>query len=47
MARPRSFSVEHAVDVVTELYLERGYLALSMREVAEFLNLSRTSIYGT
>ena len=47
MPRTKSFSVEEAVDVVTELYLEHGYLALSMREVAEALNLSRTSIYST
>ena len=47
MPRPKSFSVDDAVGVVTELFLQRGYKALSIREVAEVLNLSRSSIYLT
>ena len=47
MPRTKSFSVEEAVDKVTELYLQRGYLALSMQEAAEALGLSRSSIYAT
>lgn len=47
MPRTKSFSIEDAVDVVTELLLQRGYTALSMKEVAEVLDLSRSSIYLT
>ena len=32
---------------MTELYLQRGYTALTMQEAADALGLSRTSIYGT
>ena len=46
LRRPKSFSVDDAVCVVTELFLQRGYKA-SLREVAEVLNLSRSSIYLT
>lgn len=47
MARPKSFSVEEAVDVVMELFQQRGYKELSMRESAAALDLSRSSIYNT
>lgn len=46
MARPKSFSVDDAVEVVMELYLQRG-IGVSMQEVGEVLNLSRSSIYST
>ena len=47
MPRTKSFSVEEAVDKVTELYLQRGYTALTMQDAADALGLSRSSIYGT
>lgn len=47
MPRPKTFSVDTALDVVTELFLQRGYSALTMREIAGVLDLSRSSIYVT
>ena len=47
MPRTKSFSVEEAVDKVTELCRRRGHTALSMQEAAEALGLSRSSIYAT
>lgn len=47
MPRPKSFSADDALDVATELFLQRGYTALVMREIAAALGLSRSSIYAT
>lgn len=47
MPRPKSFSEDDVVDAVSELFLERDYRALTVREVAEALDLSRSTIYLT
>lgn len=47
MPRPKSFSMDDAARMVTGLFLQRGCRALSMRELAAALNLSRSTIYLT
>ena len=47
MPRSKTFSVESALDQVTELLLEHGYAALTGREIGEDLGVSRSTIYVT
>ena len=47
MPRKKTFTVEFALDKAMELFWERGYQSTSMREIAEHLGLSRSSIYAT
>ena len=47
MPRKKTFTIEFALDKAMELFWERGYQNTSMREIAEHLGLSRSSIYAT
>lgn len=47
MPRTKSFSPDDALVVVTELFLQRGFTALSMGEIAAALDLSRATVYIT
>lgn len=47
MPRKKTFTLEFALDKAMELFWERGYQNTSMREIAEHLGLSRSSIYAT
>ena len=47
MPRKKTFTIEFALDKSMELFWERGYQNTSMREIAEHLSLSRSSIYAT
>lgn len=47
MPRKKTFTIEFALDKAMELFWERGYQSTSMREIAEHLGLSRSSIYAT
>ena len=47
MPRKKTFTIEFALDKAMELFWERGYRNTSMREIAEHLSLSRSSIYAT
>ena len=47
MPRKKTFTIEFALDKALELFWERGYQNTSMREIAEHLGLSRSSIYAT
>lgn len=46
MPRTKSLSREAALDTLAELFLERGY-TLPIREIADALGVSRSTIYGT
>ena len=47
MPRTKSFSIEAALDTLTELFLERGYAALSMQDIGDALGVVRSTIYNT
>ena len=47
MPRPKTFSIEAALDTLTELFLRRGYDALAIREIGDALGVSRSTVYGT
>lgn len=47
MPRKKTFTIEFALDKSMDLFWERGYQNTSMREIAEHLGLSRSSIYAT
>ena len=47
MPRSKSFSIDTALDTLTELFLERGYAALSMQDIGAVLGVSRSTIYIT
>lgn len=47
MPRHKSFSIDDAAGLLAGLFLQRSSTALTMREVAAALNLSRSTIYGT
>ena len=47
MPRKKTFTIEFALDKAMELFWARGYQNTSMREIAEHLGLSRSSIYAT
>ncbi len=47
MPRKKTFTIEFALDKAMELFWERGYQSTSMREIADHLGLSRSSIYAT
>ena len=47
MPRPKTFSPEAALDTLTELFLERGYAALAIREISDALGVSRSTVYVT
>ena len=47
MGRTKTFSVDAALDQAMELFRKRGYKSTSMQEIADHLNLSRSSIYST
>ena len=47
MPRSKSFSPEAALDTLAELFLERGYAALAIREIGDALGVSRSTIYTT
>ena len=47
MGRTKTFSVDAALDQAMELFWKRGYKSTSMQEIADHLNLSRSSIYST
>ena len=47
MPRKKTFTIDYALDKAMELFWERGYQNTSMREIAEHLGLSRSSIYAT
>ena len=47
MPRPKTFSPEAALNTLTELFLERGYAALAVREISDALGVSRSTVYTT
>ena len=47
MPRTKSFSIDAALDTLTELFLERGYAALSMQDIGDALGVVRSTIYNT
>ena len=47
MGRTKKYEVEVVLDRAVELFREHGYLRLSMREIADYLRISRTSVYST
>ena len=47
MPRSKSFSLDTALDTLTELFLERGYAALSIGNIGAAIGVSRSTIYFT
>ena len=47
MSRQKSFSLDAALDTLTELFLKRGYAALSMRDIGDAIGVTRSTIYKT
>ena len=47
MPRPKTFTVESALDKAIEVFTQRGYLNTPMEAIAVRLGLSRSSIYST
>ena len=47
MPRPKTFTIESALDKAIELFRLRGYHNTSMGAIADRLGLSRSSIYAT
>ena len=47
MPRSKSFSLDDALDTLTELFLERGYAALAIGDIGAALGVSRSTIYST
>ena len=47
MPRSKSFSLDTALDTLTELFLERGYAALATGSIGAAIGVSRSTIYGT
>lgn len=47
MPRPKTFTVESALDKAIEVFTQRGYLNTPMKAIAARLGLSRSSIYST
>ena len=47
MPRTKSISIDAALDTLTELFLERGYAALSMGDFGDVLGVARSTIYNT
>lgn len=46
MARPRTFNVEEALRLATELFWSKGYFHTSTRDIVDGLRLGRQSIYN-
>ena len=47
MGRTKTFEVDVVLDRAVEMFKEHGYLRISMREIADYLRISRTSVYST
>lgn len=47
MPRPKSFDPEHALSKAIELFRMRGYSATFMHEIAQYVGVSRSSLYAT
>ena len=47
MGRTKKYEVDVVLDRAVEMFREHGYLRLSMREIADYLRISRTSVYST
>ena len=47
MPRSKSFSLDAALDTLTELFLERGYAALAVGNIGDAIGVSRSTIYST
>ena len=47
MPRTKTFSVDEALDKVTEMFRRRGYHDTSMQIIADHLGISRSSVYST
>jgi AcrR family transcriptional regulator len=45
--RPRGFDEEQVLDALTELFVERGYEATSISDIAEVTGLNKSSLYNT
>lgn len=46
MGRKKTFKVDAALDRAVELFRERGYLNITMREIADSLGKSRATVYA-
>ena len=46
MARPRSFSVEDAVEAAAEVFWSKGYQDTAISDLEQATGLSRSSLYG-
>ena len=47
MPRSKSFSLDTALDTLTELFLDRGYAALAVGNIGDAIGVSRSTIYST
>ena len=45
--RPRGFDEEEVLDALTQLFVERGYEATSISDIAEVTGLNKSSLYNT
>jgi TetR/AcrR family transcriptional regulator, transcriptional repressor for nem operon len=45
--RPRTFDEEQVLDALTQLFVERGYEATSVSDIAEVAGLNKSSLYNT
>ena len=47
MPRKKTFTIEFALTKALELFRARGYRATSMRDIAKYTGVSRSSVYAT